>query len=126
MNANHQFSEQNLNFFTNCQSSEKSVNFVPNYQSFDSNLLKKDTYKKPHRFCPFCEELNSKLTRHIRAKHSNVLEVKEAMNLPRELMLKKFSDFKKQGMYKYNKGSLNLSVDTKYLMRMKKGKKMTN
>ena len=32
-------------------------------------------------------------------------------------------DFKKQGIYKYNKGSLNLSDDTKYLTRMKKGKK---
>ncbi|XP_077966290.1 uncharacterized protein LOC120348272 isoform X6 [Styela clava] len=58
--------------------------------------------KKPKRPCVYCEQFQSKLSRHIARMHSEEPEVKEILGLPPKQRNRRFDQLRKNGMYKYN------------------------
>ncbi|PIK49503.1 hypothetical protein BSL78_13608 [Apostichopus japonicus] len=60
-------------------------------------------YSAPKRRCPFCDKYQTKLSRHIRAKHKDQAKVTEAIDAPKPDRLAMFNGFKKDGILKANK-----------------------
>ncbi len=61
------------------------------------------TYKKPYRFCIFCNEYKSKLSAHIASQHKDNEQVQNALKLPKSERDNAFSSFRKQGIFEINK-----------------------
>lgn len=57
---------------------------------------------KPKRRCPFCDQIHAALSRHIRRKHKDIDEVKQALLLPAKQRNKAFSLFKNNGILAHN------------------------
>ncbi|XP_061166803.1 uncharacterized protein LOC133175710 [Saccostrea echinata] len=57
---------------------------------------------KPKRPCPFCGEMKGRLTDHLKAKHKNEEQVKNALQLPKHLRNRAFDEMKKEGIFKAN------------------------
>ncbi|XP_062606599.1 uncharacterized protein LOC134268369 isoform X2 [Saccostrea cucullata] len=68
--------------------------------------LQKETAKrnsaKLKRPCPFCGEMKGRLTDHLKAKHKNEEQVKNALQLPKYLRDRAFDEMKKEGIFKAN------------------------
>nr|XP_047145024.1 uncharacterized protein LOC105844230 isoform X4 [Hydra vulgaris]XP_047145025.1 uncharacterized protein LOC105844230 isoform X5 [Hydra vulgaris] len=68
----------------------------------DTKIQKKKS-QRPQRYCVFCKKSLFKLKRHIKRKHKDEIVVKEALLLPKELQVKAFAQFRREGIVKYNK-----------------------
>lgn len=75
---------------------------------------------RPYRPCPFCGELKSRLTDHLKAKHRDEDEVKEALSLPKGLQDKAFNNLKKKGIFKANQEVMKNELDQSKLHRERK------
>lgn len=60
------------------------------------------TYKRPHRYCIFCQKLSSKLSRHIAKCHKDHERVKNALKMEKRKRIDAFEAMKKEGIVKYN------------------------
>ncbi|XP_069121058.1 myosin heavy chain, skeletal muscle-like isoform X4 [Argopecten irradians] len=58
---------------------------------------------KPHRPCLYCGIKQSKLTRHLKTKHSDEERIKAILDLPIPLQHNAFDQIKKEGILKANK-----------------------
>lgn len=85
---------------------EDSVNENAETSIEHSADRKKESGKKSkpkiHRPCPFCFQMNSALTRHLKAVHKNKPSVIRAKSLPKWDHIKPLT-INKQGIYKFNK-----------------------
>ena len=81
-----------------------------------------EKYKKPKRPCVFCGKYQAQLNRHIKLKHSDNKEFKEALKLPKVLRLKKFDMFRKTGILQENKERLKEGSNN---LRRERGNKNT-
>ena len=59
--------------------------------------------RKPHRPCPFCFIPQSRLSRHMRLKHSSEDSIKYACSLPEPEQKRQFDKLKKWGIFQRNK-----------------------
>jgi hypothetical protein len=67
------------------------------------NTSASSTYKKPHRPCPFCDKMQSKLTRHLIDIHSTEKAVSEALKLPKGAQCNDaFAQLRKDGIFNEN------------------------
>lgn len=71
------------------------------------------------RPCPFCQAMQTNLQRHIKLKHKDIDVVQHALTLPQEEKLKVFNNFKKTGIYEYNKNQLKVRDDKCHSERSK-------
>nr|XP_039274551.1 uncharacterized protein LOC120348490 isoform X2 [Styela clava] len=78
-----------------------------------------DTLKRP---CVYCEQFQSKLSRHIARIHSEEPEVKEILGLPPKQRNYRFDQLRKNGMYKYNLKLLKEGCRTQSLLRERRVK----
>ena len=62
----------------------------------------KTPYIKPYRMCIFCNKLRSKLSQHIKEKHSNKERVQRALELPKKERDLEFDMMKKEGIMQQN------------------------
>ncbi|XP_069105782.1 dentin sialophosphoprotein-like [Argopecten irradians] len=62
----------------------------------------KTSTKKPYRPCFFCGKLQSKLSLHLKRKHSEEESVKNALSLPMSLQQRAFDKIRKDGIFKAN------------------------
>lgn len=65
-------------------------------------ILFSEKYKKPRRPCPYCGQLQTKLSRHLMRQHKNETEVIEAMKQPSKERDRLFENLKKYGILKSN------------------------
>ncbi|XP_041355514.1 uncharacterized protein LOC121373129 [Gigantopelta aegis] len=110
-------------------------NDAPNVPAPDSSSVSKSTnfyspdqkYVRPGRPCPFCDffSQNSKLSRHISLKHGDILEVKNALQMPRTARLQAFDHFKKRSIFLTNKMLLANSNNEILMTEKKSGSSQT-
>lgn len=80
-------------------------------------------YVRPARPCPFCEQMQKKLSRHIRASHRENEHVQTVLNLPRKEQLRELQLLKKQGICKENLKLMKTVDNSKDLLRERKERK---
>ena len=61
------------------------------------------SYKKPHRYCIFCNATKSKLTQHIKTAHRDEKEVEAIMKRPKRERNAHFEVLRKRGILEYNR-----------------------
>jgi len=91
---------------------------VPNQSSSNVHNL---SYKKPSRPCVYCGKMQTRLSRHIKARHPNEAAVAEASNLPKADQLNAFRALKRKGIYEANMNLLKRSKNPEYIRERKRG-----
>ena len=85
----------------NCQARKRA--YKQGEQSKVKENAAKGSYRKPYRFCIFCQSMKSKLSVHIKEQHGEEERVKIALLLPKSERDAAFQGFKKEGILKQNK-----------------------
>ncbi|XP_011661625.2 uncharacterized protein LOC105437092 [Strongylocentrotus purpuratus] len=82
---------------------DKSIASDTSHQENNSASDRKKHYKKPYRFCIYCKIFRSKLSDHLKKKHSDEPRVKYALSLPKGERDVEFANIKKEGTFVVNK-----------------------
>ena len=76
--------------------------YVFAFQNMQSYFHVPYLFQKPMRICPFCDEWQTHLKRHIVRRHPSEEQVIEALKLPVKDQMRAFASMRKKGIYQQN------------------------
>jgi integrase len=75
--------------------------------------VRRDDYKRPKRFCPYCSLEQTRLRRHLISKHREEPEVAAALQRPQNEQQAAFDRIKKDGIFQENKAAMKTDCPLK-------------
>jgi integrase len=79
--------------------------------------VRRPDYKRPQRICPYCSQDQTRLRRHLVAKHGEEPDVVAALKLPQSEQQTAFDNIKKDGIFKHNRALMRADADNSELVR---------